>query len=47
MTDQLPTVIRVRPGFQTHIPRDILHAAGAKEGDYIEITIRRVISPSD
>lgn len=43
--DEAETVIRVRPGFQTHIPRHIFHALGVKEGEYVKIIVRPDDSP--
>lgn len=34
------TVIRVRPGYKTHIPKTVLESIGAKEGSYLEVEVR-------
>jgi len=33
------TVIRVRPGFKTHIPKTVLESIGAKDGDFIKVKV--------
>jgi bifunctional DNA-binding transcriptional regulator/antitoxin component of YhaV-PrlF toxin-antitoxin module len=36
------TVIRVRGNFKTHIPKPVLESLGVKEGDYIQITVKKM-----
>jgi bifunctional DNA-binding transcriptional regulator/antitoxin component of YhaV-PrlF toxin-antitoxin module len=39
---EVETVIKVKPGFKTHIPKTILEAAGVGEGDFIKIKVSKV-----
>lgn len=33
------TVVKVRPGYKTHIPKTVLESIGAKPGSYIKVVV--------
>lgn len=39
---EVETVIKVKPGYKTHIPKTILEAAGAKENKFIRVKVSLV-----
>jgi AbrB family looped-hinge helix DNA binding protein len=42
MLDELNFVARVEKGFRVFIPRAVREVLGLEEGDYVEITIKKV-----